>query len=180
MLQRATPGGRLQAVAGLRARTTQRVAARPSSSQDGSSASNRPLDCFASPLKAGAMTMTSERTAIVTGAGKRVGAEIARALLDDGWSVVAHVHHEADDPPAGSVKVVADLTDLSCAETIFEVTRELPPVRLVVNNAARFAWDDLGRFDPVEFNAHMEINVRAPALLAERFARQHDGADGLI
>src|SRR5438309_6226322 len=86
MLQRVAPGGRLQAEAGLRARTTQRVAARPSSSQDGSWASSRPLDCFASPLKAGAMIMTSERTAIVTGAGKRVGAEIARALLDDGWS----------------------------------------------------------------------------------------------
>ena len=124
--------------------------------------------------------MTSERTAIVTGAGKRVGAEIARALLDDGWSVVAHVHHEADDPPLGSVKVVADLMDLSCPETIFGVTRTLPPVRLLVNNASRFAWDGFGEFDPAEFSSHMAINVRAPALLTERLARQHDGADGLI
>src|SRR3954453_3510544 len=121
--------------------------------------------------------MPAERTAIVTGAGKRVGAEIARALLDDGWSVVAHVHHEADDPPPSSVKVVADLMDLSCAETIFDVTRVLPPVRLLVNNAARFAWDGFGGFDPAQFNAHMAINVRAPTLLTERLARQHDGAD---
>jgi NAD(P)-dependent dehydrogenase (short-subunit alcohol dehydrogenase family) len=138
------------------------------------------LDCFAPRLKAGTMTMTSERTAIVTGAGKRVGAEIARAFLDDGWSVVAHVHHEADDPPPGSVKVVADLMDLSCAETIFDVSRVLPPVRLLVNNASRFAWDGFGEFDPAEFNAHMAINVRAPALLTDGLARQHDGADGLI
>jgi len=124
--------------------------------------------------------MTSERTAIVTGAGKRVGAEIARALVDDGWSVVAHVHHEADDPPPGSVKVVADLMDLSCAESIFSATDGLPPVRLLVNNASRFAWDDFGEFDPAQFNAHMAINVRAPALLTERLTRQHDGADGLI
>ena len=41
------------------------------------------------------------RTAIVTGAGKRVGAEVARALLADGWLVVAHVHHSADDVPEG-------------------------------------------------------------------------------
>ena len=124
--------------------------------------------------------MTSERTAIVTGAGKRVGAEIARALVDDGWSVVAHVHHEADDPPPGSVKVVADLMDLSCAESIFSATDGLPPVRLLVNNASRFAWDDFGEFDPAQFNAHMAINVRAPGLLTERFARQHRGDDGLI
>ena len=31
----------------------------------------------------------TDRTAIVTGAGKRVGAVIAQALLDDGWSVLA-------------------------------------------------------------------------------------------
>jgi len=39
------------------------------------------------------------RTAIVTGAGKRVGAEIARALVADGWRVVAHVHHDDDKVP---------------------------------------------------------------------------------
>src|SRR5438445_1129159 len=130
MLEGGAPGGRLQRKAELPPTTMPREAARSSWSQGGSWALRRPLDCFASPLKAGTMIMTSERTAIVTGAGKRVGAEIARALLDDGWSVVAHVHQEADDPPPRSVKVVADLIDLSCAETIFEVTRELPPVRL--------------------------------------------------
>ena len=41
----------------------------------------------------------------------------------------------------------------------------LPPVRLLVNNASRFAWDGFGDFDPAEFNAHMAINVCAPALL---------------
>jgi NAD(P)-dependent dehydrogenase (short-subunit alcohol dehydrogenase family) len=124
--------------------------------------------------------VTSARTAIVTGAGKRVGAEIARALLEDGWSVVAHVHQEADDPPPESVKVVADLTDLGCAERIFGAADGLPPVRLLVNNAARFAWDGFGEFNSGEFDAHMAVNVRAPVLLAEELARQHDGADRLI
>src|SRR6185369_3418441 len=31
-----------------------------------------------------------------------------------------------------------------------------------------------------EFDAHMAINVRAPALLIERFAREHQGGDALI
>ena len=126
--------------------------------------------------------MTAQaKTAIVTGAGKRVGAEIARALLEDGWSVVAHVHHEGDDVPAGSVKAVADLCDPDCAEQIFASAADLPPVRLLVNNAARFAWDGFGEFSPSEFDAHMTVNVRGPALLIERFAREHDGgADALI
>ena len=87
------------------------------------------------------------RTAIVTGAGKRVGAEVARALLADGWLVVAHVHHSADDVPEGTVKVVADLTDPDCADAIFAAADG--PVRLLVNNAARFAWDGFGEFSAV-------------------------------
>ena len=121
------------------------------------------------------------RTAIVTGAGKRVGAEIARALLEDGWNVVAHVRRKEDEVPAGSVKAVADLSDGDCADAIFAAAAGLPPVRLLVNNAARFARDGFGEFNPGEFEAHMSVNVRAPALLIDRFAREHDGrGDALI
>ena len=49
------------------------------------------------------------RTAIVTGAGKRVGRAIATALLADGWTVVAHVHHPGDDVPDAAVAVAAEL-----------------------------------------------------------------------
>lgn len=125
--------------------------------------------------------MSSERTAIVTGAGKRVGAAIATALIEDGWRVVAHVHEPTDEAPDGAVKVVADLAELGCADEIFEAAEGLPPVRLLVNNAARFAWDGFGAFDAGEFDAHLTVNVRAPALLTEQFARRHEpGQDGVI
>ena len=124
--------------------------------------------------------MTSERTAIVTGAGKRVGSEIARALLSDRWNVVAHVHHADDEAPEGAIKAVADLSDPVAADAIFAGAASLPPVRLLVNNAARFAWDGFGAFSLDEFDAHMAINVRAPALLIECFAREHQGGDALI
>lgn len=124
--------------------------------------------------------MTVIRTAIVTGAAKRVGAAIAEALLGDGWAVVAHVHRAGDEVASGAVKVVADLEDPACAETIFAAAGGLPPLRLLVNNAARFAWDGFGEFDVAEFGSHMAVNVRAPALLIERFAAAHDGGDALI
>jgi len=124
--------------------------------------------------------MTSERTAIVTGAGKRVGSEIARALLSDRWNVVAHVHHADDEVPEGAIKAVADLSDPAAADSIFARAASLPAVRLLVNNAARFGWDGFGAFSLDEFDAHMAINVRAPALLIERFAREHQGGDASI
>lgn len=122
-----------------------------------------------------------QRTAIVTGAGKRVGAVIAAGLVADGWTVVAHVHHAGDDVCDGAVKVVADLNDLACAQTIFAAADKLPPVRLLVNNAARFASDSLGGFRADELDAHIAVNLRAPVLLTEEFARRHEpGEDALI
>lgn len=118
--------------------------------------------------------------AIVTGAGKRVGAVIAGALVADGWSVVAHVHHQQDEVPEGAVKVVADLSDAACADAIFARVEGLPPARLLVNNAARFAWDGFGDFNPQELAAHMAVNVLAPALLIERFAEREEGGDSLV
>ena len=124
--------------------------------------------------------MTATRTAIVTGAGKRVGATIARALISDGWAVIAHVHHADDEVPSGAVKAVADLANTGCAETIFGAAEGLPPVRLLVNNAARFAWDDFGEFSAAEFDRHMAVNARAPALLIDHFAKRHVDGVGLV
>ena len=136
----------------------------------------RRLNCFATPRP----EMTTSRTAIVTGAGKRVGRHIAQGLLADGWTVVAHVHHDADDVPDGAIAVAADLAAADCAERIFRAVEGLPPVRLLVNNAARFAWDAFGDFDGRELEAHMAVNVRGPALLTDRFAASHPGGDALI
>ncbi len=125
--------------------------------------------------------MQSERTAIVTGAGKRLGRDIAAALIEDGWSVIAHVHHDLDDVPPGAAKVVADLEEVGCADAIFAPVEGRPPPRLLINNAARFAWDGFGEFDPDELSAHMAVNVRAPVLLIQEFAaRQEPNEDWLV
>ncbi|HEU0284552.1 MAG TPA: SDR family oxidoreductase [Sphingomicrobium sp.] len=121
-----------------------------------------------------------DRTAIVTGAGKRVGAVIAAELLADGWTVVAHVHNADDSVPDGAVKAVAELTDPGCAASIFGAAEGLPPVRLLVNNAARFARDELGGFESAELDAHMAVNLRAPILLTEELARRHADDDALV
>ena len=121
------------------------------------------------------------RTAVVTGAGKRVGAVIAAGLVADGWTVMAHVRRSEDEAPAGTVKVVAELTEKFCADAIFSAADGLPPVRLLVNNAARFARDGFGEFSADELDAHLAVNLRAPVLLTEALAARHpDGEDALV
>lgn len=125
--------------------------------------------------------MDAPRTAIVTGAGKRVGAVVARALVERGWSVVAHVRRDEDAVTDGAVKAVADLADPGCAAPIFAATAGLPPVRLLVNNAARFVRDGFGAFSVDEFAEHMAVNLRAPVLLSEALAARHSpGGQALI
>lgn len=124
--------------------------------------------------------MTEKRTAIVTGGGKRIGEHLVHVLLDQGWTVVAHVRHEEDEVAPGAVKAVAELSRIDCADRIFAVCVKLPPIRLLVNNAARFAWDDLEDFDAGEFDSHMHVNVRAPVLLTQGLAARHTGGPALI
>jgi NAD(P)-dependent dehydrogenase (short-subunit alcohol dehydrogenase family) len=127
------------------------------------------------------MTDPQPRTAIVTGAGKRVGRAISEALLASGWTVVAHVHHDGDDVPEGAAKVVADLADPTSAERIIAAAQGLVPLRLLVNNAARFAWDGPGEFSAAEFDSHMAVNLRAPVALTDLFAALQNGdGDSLV
>jgi len=121
-----------------------------------------------------------KRTAIVTGASKRIGKIIAEALVADGWNVVAHVRREEDAVPDGTVKAVAELSMSDCAERIFASLKDFPAPTLLVNNAARFAVDSVGSFSPDEFAAHMASNVQAPVLLAEAFLAAGGEGDRLV
>lgn len=52
----------------------------------------------------------------------------------------------------------------ACAEALG------PPVCLI-NNAARFAWDTLATLDGETWEAHLDVNLRAPIFLTQAFAK---------
>ncbi len=119
-----------------------------------------------------------QRTAIVTGAARRVGRAISEALLADGWRVVAQVRDEGDPVAEGATRVATDLADPASAARIFDAAGE--GVTLLVNSAARFAPDSLAQPDANEFSRHMDVNVRMPALLIAELARRHGGEEALV
>ena len=130
-----------------------------------------------------ASEFSGERTAIVTGGAKRIGAALSRALAADGWHVLIHCNRsraEADALAAelGGSVVQAELRDPDAAGTIIAALDGLPPARLLVNNASRFALDQIGDFDVEGWAAHLDINLRAPALLSRAFAKRAES--GLI
>jgi NAD(P)-dependent dehydrogenase (short-subunit alcohol dehydrogenase family) len=123
-------------------------------------------------------------TAIVTGGAKRIGAELVRALAADGWHVLIHYHRSATEAKAlaaevGHASIVrADLADPDAADRIVVALDGLPPARLLVNNASLFAHDDIRDFTPESWAAHMDVNLRAPAMLSRAFAAA--AGEGLI
>jgi NAD(P)-dependent dehydrogenase (short-subunit alcohol dehydrogenase family) len=125
-----------------------------------------------------------QRTAIVTGGAKRIGAELVRALAADGWHVLIHYGRSRAEAEAlaaelGNASMVqADLADPAAARTIIAAAAGLPPLRLLVNSASRFVHDDVTDFTAESWAGHLDVNLRAPALLSRAFAER--SGKGLI
>lgn len=123
------------------------------------------------------------QTAIVTGGAKRIGAALVRALAADGWHVVIHCHQsraEADALAAeigNSVVVAGDLADPAIGDIIIAAAAGLPPLGLLVNSASRFVYDRIEDFGAADFDTHMAVNLRAPALITRAFAAALPEAD---
>lgn len=124
--------------------------------------------------------MTSSETtrvALVTGAGRRLGREIALGLARAGWDIAVHYrnsHDEARDVAREIAALGRRAVTLQCELADEEAVRGLLPqaiaalerVDCVVNNASLFDYDSDLNFSQARLDAHMHANVAAPILLA--------------
>lgn len=128
-------------------------------------------------------TDVTHKTALITGAGRRIGRALAEDLGAAGWRVAVHYHHsreEADDVVAAvkaaggtGAAVQADLADAaSVARLVPAAVAALGPLGLLVNNASIFERDDLASATLASWESHIAINVRAPFFLSQAFAAQ--------
>lgn len=133
-----------------------------------------------------------DRVALVTGAGDRIGATIARRLAGAGYKVVVHYRSSADGAKAvtaeieragGAAAVVkADLADRKQRATLIEkAAAAFGPLTVLVNNASTFQPDAARDIDEALWDQHFAVHVEAPVFLARDFARQlPEGAQGNI
>lgn len=127
-----------------------------------------------------ANTSTYAPCALITGAAKRVGREVALHLAESGYDVVLHYHSSAKEAEAlaklirekgkRAHLVQADLANFDAVTKLFD---ELPigPVTLVVHNAARFIRDELEDMKPDVLEEHFRVNVLSPMLLTQAFVK---------
>ncbi len=130
-------------------------------------------------------------TALVTGAGRRIGRVLALEAARAGFDVVIHHRRSIDEAEAvaqevralgrQAVTAAADLADASALSGLVAAATGLGPLTLLVNSASLFMDDAVGGLDPALFDAHQAINLRAPVLLAEALAKAlPPGRRGLV
>jgi NAD(P)-dependent dehydrogenase (short-subunit alcohol dehydrogenase family) len=112
------------------------------------------------------------KRALVTGAGKGIGREIATLLTSLGATVVA-VSRSAEDlktlqSTLGCEIVSADLADATAA---VEAAKQAGPIDLLVNNAGISIPQPLLETTADAFDRTMAVNVRAALLVSQVVAR---------
>ncbi|MEM6308991.1 MAG: SDR family oxidoreductase [Pseudomonadota bacterium] len=127
--------------------------------------------------------MTDKR-ALVTGAGGRLGQAMAVYLAERGFDVA--VHYSSSD--AGAKDTVAqveaagqlgaalqaDLLDDAATDALFEASVAAlgGPITCLINNASIFEYDTIETATANSWDRHIGSNLRAPFLLTQKMAQQ--------
>jgi len=122
------------------------------------------------------------KTILITGAARRVGKILALACAHAGADIV--IHHAHSDAEAEAVRneiiglgrqalvFKADLSDPSQAENLIPLVNKSTPLHGLVNSAAIFGTLALEDTSLEDWQNHLQINLTAPFLLSQAFARQ--------
>ncbi len=134
--------------------------------------------------------MTEKKgTALITGAGKRVGRVMALGLADDGYDIVVHYNSSGDDAEkvAGEIRAKgrsawttqADLSDPANATSLVaEAVSMAGPISLLLNVASLFKDDSLKNLSLESWDPLIATNLTSPVFLMRAFAAQPTIPDG--
>ena len=122
------------------------------------------------------------KAVLVTGAGQRIGRACALALAEAGFAVAVHYHASgtAAETVAATIRetggkavaIEADLIDENAVAALLPRAAEmLGPIGVLVNNASVFEGDTVTSATRDSWDRHLAVNLRAPFILMQEFAR---------
>ncbi|MGH8260931.1 MAG: pteridine reductase [Steroidobacteraceae bacterium] len=132
------------------------------------------------------------RTALVTGAARRVGAEIARTLHGAGANVVLHYRNSAQEAdalatrlnaarPGSAITAQADLAQIArLPRLVADALAAFGGLDILVNNASSFYPTPVGEIDERQWDDLVGSNLKAPLFLSQAAAQELARAQGLI
>lgn len=132
----------------------------------------------------------ARKTALITGGAIRVGRAISLALAEQGYDIALHYNHSshdavqtAEDVKKFGVKVTLYQADLTvpgqCPELIQRVSVD-HELSVLVNSAAIFPEKDVINQQLGDWDSIMGLNLRAPLLLSQAFAKSKPTSGHII
>ena len=132
------------------------------------------------------------KTALVTGAARRVGATIVRVLHGAGANVLVHYHSSAEDATrlvaelnaarsASATLAECDLLDLTQHSGLVGTAVEaFGALDILVNNASTFYPTPVGDITAIDWDDLVGTNLKAPLFLSQAAAHALHERNGLI
>jgi len=129
---------------------------------------------------------------LITGAAKRVGAQIARALHAAGYNLALHYRHSRVEMDAFRAELDAARADSTCAiageladvehlpEIVAQCVARFGRLDALINNASAFYATPVGSVTPAQWNELFASNAQAPFFLAQAAAAALKSAQGCI
>jgi NAD(P)-dependent dehydrogenase (short-subunit alcohol dehydrogenase family) len=134
--------------------------------------------------------MATDKIALVTGAGKRLGKAIAKGLANEGYAMGLHYNSSAEGAQELHDEIIAEggkaallQKDLSRPETAGGLIKDAAaalggPVEVLVNSASAFNTDSLSDLTIDTWQFLMNVNAAAPVFLMQAFANQNPLPEG--
>jgi pteridine reductase len=123
------------------------------------------------------------KTALVTGASKRIGKSIVEFLAENGWNIIIHYNFSEKDakvllvalsgkyPEQSFGTIKSNLSDKKeLAELIPSAISQFGEFQLLVNNASVFSSGYIKETSFELFESQMQVNLKAPFILIRDFA----------
>ena len=128
---------------------------------------------------------------IITGGATRIGKSIALELASYDTQIVIHyfksslaakkLKKELENLGSTVYLLKADLSNIKKTQKIISYAyRKMKGINCLINNASVFDNDNLINFSDKSFLKHININLKAPAILIRDFAKIYKGEDGNI
>ena len=128
---------------------------------------------------------------IITGGATRIGAAIAKSLADHETAIT--IHYNKSKVNALRLKVEleslgsevhllkADLNNFKQTQSLLKLAyRKMKGLNCLINNASLFENDNLQNFTDKSFTKHLNINLKAPAILIKNFKKLLKNSKGNI
>ena len=123
------------------------------------------------------------KNVLITGSGKRIGAEIANSFAKKNWNIGLHYYKSYKETKnlSESIKkkynvktciIKTDLSDINQINKIIPyINKKLGYVTCLINNAATFKYDSLESLTIKTWEHHINTNTRAPLFLSKSFVK---------